>query len=126
MKALTMGILGIFLSATATFAATCTEQFSWIPNTGADIKGYKIHYGLTSGGPYTGSVDVGNPTPVNGRMIAVVPSLTCGKNYYFVATSYDKTGTKSNYSNQVKLSVTAPDSSGSNASYPLIINVASD
>ncbi|MBM9513114.1 fibronectin type III domain-containing protein [Desulfogranum marinum] len=126
MKILTMGIVGIFLSATATFAATCTEQFSWKPNTGADITGYKIHYGLTNGGPYSGSLDVGNPDPTNGRIIAAVPNLTCGKTYYFVATSYDKAGSKSNNSNQVKLSVTAPGSSSSNEQYPLIINVASD
>lgn len=122
MKVCITGILGIFLSATVAFAADCTEKFSWQPNTGTDIAGYKIHYGLTSGGPYTNTVDVGKLTTTGGRIVAEVPSFTCGKYYYVVATAYDSAGVESDYSTQVGLLITAPG----DEPYPVIKNIISE
>ena len=121
MKVLTMGILGIFLSATVTFAANCTERFSWQSNTASDIAGYKIRYGLTDGGPYINSVNIGKPTPSGGRIVAEVSSFTCDNYYYVVATAYDKSGVESDYSTQVGLLVTAPGDDP----YPFIENIIS-
>lgn len=126
MKVFTLGILGIFLSASVSLAGDCTALFSWLPDTGADVAGYKIHYGFTSGGPYTGSVDVGKPTPVNGRIEGAVSALTCDNNIYFVTSSYNSIGAESKYSNQVKLFVTSTGSSGGDVSHPFIMNIASN
>lgn len=126
MKTLLAGVIGVLITSTAAFATTCTEQFSWIPGADANIQGYTIHYGHIIGGPYSESMDAGKPVPVNGRMITAVSKLTCGTTYYFVAASYDETGAKSYYSNEVKVSVTAPSTSDDDEIYPFITNVSSE
>lgn len=88
MKVIIIGILGIFLSTTVALAADCTEKFSWLQNSEEDIGGYKIHYGLSDGGPYPNAVDIVSPTPVNELILGEVPGLICGNYYYFVATAY--------------------------------------
>lgn len=108
MKVFILGILGIFLSASVAFAADCTERFSWLPNADSDIAGYKIHYGLTNGGPYPNAVDVVNDALTDGRILGVVPNLVCDESYYFVATAYNSAGMESAFSPQVDLFVTAP------------------
>lgn len=94
-------ISGIFISATVTFAADCTEQFSWLPNSDNNITGYNIHYGLTDGGLYPNTVSIVNPTPVDGRIWGEVPGLVCDEHYYFVCTAFNDTGLESAFSNQV-------------------------
>lgn len=91
-----------FTSSFAT-ASVCTEKFSWLPNSESDIVGYKIKYGLTDGGPYSSEVNVGNPTPVDGRIYGEVPGLECGQQYYFVCTAYDADGDESDFSPQVSV-----------------------
>ncbi|WP_136809820.1 hypothetical protein [Desulfosediminicola flagellatus] len=122
MRVFVIGIIGFFFSATVAFAADCTEQFSWKPNAETDIAGYKIHYGLTSGGPYTHSVDVGKLPTIGGRILTEVPSFSCGNYYYVVATAYNSVGEESDYSTQVGLLITAP----SDESYPVIKNIISE
>jgi VCBS repeat-containing protein len=74
--------------------------FSWVPNTEANLAGYKIHYGTVSNS-YTTTRDVGLATMVDGRVTATVTGLTQGGTYYFVATAYDSNGAESGYSNEV-------------------------
>ena len=112
MKVFITAILASFLSAAVAFAADCTQKFSWLPNSETDIAGYKIHYGLTNGGPYPSTVNVVAPTPVNGRILGEVPGLICGNNYYFVCTAYNSAGLESGYSTQVGVLVTAPVAGG--------------
>ena len=73
-------------------------DFSWLPNTEADLAGYKIHYGINQNGPYDLIVDVGNPSPVDGRIKGSVTGLSEGVTYYFVATAYNEAGLESDYS----------------------------
>ncbi|SHH84298.1 Fibronectin type III domain-containing protein [Desulfofustis glycolicus DSM 9705] len=81
--------------------AECAQNFSWLPNTEADLAGYKIYYGTSDGGPYPASVDFGMIAPQNERVYAEVPGLTCGTEYFFVCVAYNTQGVESGYSTQV-------------------------
>jgi len=67
---------------------------SWNPNSEDDLKGYKIHYGNSSGN-YDNTIDVGKVT------IYTVSNINEGINYYFVLTAYDEAGNESEYSDEV-------------------------
>ena len=101
----------LLLAATAPVAslATISEpvNFSWLPNSEADLAGYKIHYGTASGGPYTSQVDVGKPAPVDGRIHGSVSDLNPGVTYYFTATAYNTSGLESEYSTEASYAVPA-------------------
>ncbi len=90
-----------------TAAADCVETFSWLPNSESNIAGYKIYYGQNNGGPYPSVVNVGNPSPVDGRIHGTVPGLTCGETYYFVCVAVNTSGVESTYSAQATVT---PDS----------------
>ncbi len=81
-------------------------SFSWLPNQEADVAGYKIHYGTTSG-LYSEIVDIGNPSPVDGRIHGQVVNLTEGTTYYFVSTAYNSNGQESEYSDEITWTATA-------------------
>lgn len=91
---------GFFLNGTAV-AEDCTENFSWLLNTESNIAGYKIYYGQIEGGPYPNAVDIGNPEPLDSRICATIPVLTCGQPYYFVCVAVNDDGIESSYSNVV-------------------------
>ena len=75
-------------------------SFSWLPNPETNLSGYKIHYGTTSA-QYDYSVDMGNPTPINGLIMGTVSGLVDGTTYYFAATAYDIDGFESDFSQDV-------------------------
>ena len=98
MKKILLSIL--FILATWSYAnADCTEQFSWVQNID-NTTGYKIYYG-TSNADYPNSIDIGNPSPIDGRCHGTVPELVCGTEYFFVCVAYNAEGIESGYSNQV-------------------------
>jgi hypothetical protein len=45
-------------------------------------------------------VDIGNPTPVDGRIKGNVSGISEGITYYFVATAYNQSGLESDYSSE--------------------------
>ncbi|MCI5165731.1 MAG: fibronectin type III domain-containing protein [Candidatus Electrothrix sp. GM3_4] len=85
-------LLGILFFTAVSFAADCTEKFSWSPNL-ENIDGYKIYYDQNAGGPYLSVVDIGNPTPIEtkegSRIAGEVSGLECDKTYYFVCRAYN-------------------------------------
>lgn len=97
-----------------------TVNFSWLPNSETDLSGYKIHYGTAAGGPYSSYVDVGNPSPVDGRIQGSVSDLTPGETYYFVATAYNTSGLESEYSTEISYICPAGDSNPPSGS--IVIN----
>lgn len=79
---------------TPMFAYGASVNFSWLPNSNDGITdpaaittGYKINYG-PSAGNYTSFVDVGNPAPINGRVLGTVENVPDGTRTYFAATAY--------------------------------------
>lgn len=84
----------LFVHNQDAYAASVT--LAWDPNQEADIAGYRLHYGASSGN-YTDSVDVGNKT----QHTLSLPDD--GKTYYCAATVYTVAGLESDFSNEVTL-----------------------
>ena len=63
----------------------------------ADISGYRIYYG-TSSGKYTNSANVPDGTATS----ATVTGIPAGASYYLVMTTYDVNGLESGYSQAVR------------------------
>jgi hypothetical protein len=102
-----LSIFGIcFLIATSTVLAEdtaaprSTVTVSWDKSRDRTVKGYRLHYGVTSGRNYLNVLDVGKATSCK------LPDLVPGKKYYFVVTAYNALGRESSASNEVVL--TAP------------------
>jgi fibronectin type III domain protein len=74
---------------------------AWNPSVGSNVAGYKIYYGGASHA-YTNSVYVGNVT--NTTITGLSPNTT----YYFAATTYNKLGIESGFSNEAMLGVLPP------------------
>jgi len=66
---------------------------AWLASDSTNVAGYKIHYG-TACGCYTNAVTVGNTNQ------ATIPGLVPGRQYYFAATTLDRAGDESGYSNE--------------------------
>ncbi len=69
-------------------------DLAWDTNQEADLAGYKIYFG-TSSGSYSHFADVGNVTSCR------LENLADGVSYYLAATAYDTAGNKSPYSLEV-------------------------
>lgn len=79
------------------FAGTCAEKFSWLPNEDSDaVTGYRIYYGSVDMGPYPNMIEVIDTTVVNGRIYATVHDLECGFEYHFVCVAYNSFGESNN------------------------------
>ena len=87
-------VIFVMLIIAVNVQADCSVTFSWLPNPDTEqVQGYKIHYGTSQGGPYTETVEVGNPAPVDGRISWTIDSgFTENTTYYFVATAYNGAG----------------------------------
>ena len=82
----------IFFLSTHAQSAQVTLQ--WDPNLEADLAGYRVYYG-TSSGNYSHSLDVGKTTT------CTVSNLQDGMPYYFAATAYDTAFAESEFSSEV-------------------------
>ena len=77
--------------------ATGTVTVMWNANTEADLQGYRVYVG-TSSGARTQAFDVGNTTST--RL-----TLPLGSTYFFVVTAYDKSGNESSPSGELSRSL---------------------
>ena len=77
--------------------ATGTVTVIWNANTEADLQGYRVYVG-TSSGARTQAFDVGNVTST--RL-----TLPLGSTYFFVVTAYDKSGNESSPSGELSRSL---------------------
>jgi hypothetical protein len=70
-------------------------SLEWDANTAPDLAGYNIYYG-TSSRDYDESIDVGNYTSIT------ISDLEVGETYYFAVTLYLNDGSESDFSNEVR------------------------
>jgi hypothetical protein len=78
---------------------------SWTASTTADVIGYNLYRGTTSGGPYPTKLNV---SPVTGTSFTD-NTVQAGETYYYVATAVGSDGvTESGYSDET--SATVPSS----------------
>lgn len=90
-------LAAVISSHTATAAAV---TLAWDPSSSADITGYRLYLGTTSG-VYLQTSDVGITTST------MVSNLIVGKTYYFVVTAYTSSGLESPPSNEVSFTPTS-------------------
>jgi hypothetical protein len=78
-------------------SSTITVSWDRSPNRG--VKGYRLHFGLTSGRNYSRVIDAGKATTYK------ISNLIAGKTYYCVVTAYDAAGKESPPSNEISFTV---------------------
>ncbi|MET0513840.1 MAG: fibronectin type III domain-containing protein [Nitrospiraceae bacterium] len=103
IKAIKGGTLTVPVTLTVTASTPpvsigSTATLTWNANTDADLAGYKIHMG-TSSGTYGTPIVVGNVTGY------AMNNLQVGQTYYFAITAYDTAGNESLYSAEVSKSI---------------------
>lgn len=94
MKIFLRWFISLYCLSQVTYAADI--NLAWDASTSANVGGYKLYYGQTSGN-YTSSVDVGNVTSYK------LTGLADGVKYFIALKSYDNAKTKESaaYSNEV-------------------------
>jgi hypothetical protein len=82
-------------------------HLDWAPSSSV-VVGYRVHRGVTKGGPYPNYTQ--DPLPT---LHYNDTSAATGTAYFYVVTSIDRTGVESVYSNEVSISVTSSSASSS-------------
>jgi hypothetical protein len=81
-----------------------TVTITWNTFPDRHVKGYRLHYGLTSGRNYSTLIDVGNVTTYT------FSNLIPGKTYYCVVRAYYASGKESRPSNEISFTTSpSPD-----------------
>jgi hypothetical protein len=107
------------------FGYAMVVTLAWDANNETELAGYKVYYGTTAGGPYSGSGSSEGASPIVVPLSSLanpsspefsVRGLADGT-YYFVATAFNTAGLESGYSNEVSvqastISPTAPPTNG--------------
>ena len=104
LSALGCGLFAAALLSAAAQAAQSSVSLAWNADSGNNIAGYNLYYGVASHN-YTTKVTTGHSTN------ASVSNLAVGTTYFFAVTAYDTSGLESDYSGEI--SYTVPTSTGS-------------
>jgi fibronectin type 3 domain-containing protein len=96
--ALTLPSFGQLALGTSTVTPTSVTVI-WNKSPDPDVKGYRLHCGLTPGRDYSRFVDVGNVTTYT------FSDLLPGKTYYCVVTAYNAAGKEGSRSNEISFRV---------------------
>ena len=70
----------------------------------ADLAGYKVYYGISSG-YYTGSIVLAGKDSTSVSVATLASDVPASGKYYIVVTAYDTSGIESAYSNEVAISL---------------------
>ena len=86
-------------SPSPTPSRTASATITWSANTEADLAGYRVYVGTSSGTyTFTGPFETSNTS-------FTVPNLPAGTTYYFAVSAFDKAGNESTKSGEVSKSV---------------------
>jgi Abnormal spindle-like microcephaly-assoc'd, ASPM-SPD-2-Hydin len=96
--------LTIALSGNAVAAAAHSVDIAWDASTSANVQGYNVYRGTTSGGPYTKI----SPTLSGSALSFTDIAPVSGSNYFYIVTSVDSTGLESTASNEVRVAIPTP------------------
>ena len=113
----------VFLAVTVSSAYAVELKLGWWPNTEPDLQGYRVYYGAESGS-YTNVVDVGNPVPVNGVIVVVLPHLSPFSTYYLAVKAFNDKEVPSDFSPEIVWSY--PDYTSGSGDLGLEVFVNSD
>jgi hypothetical protein len=78
-------------------------KLGWYPSPEDNVAGYKIYYGTRSRN-YSTTIDIGNPSLVNGLVTTVIPDLRPLTTYYFSVVSYTTDRITSTFSQELSWS----------------------
>jgi Bacterial Ig domain/Fibronectin type III domain len=90
------------LTLMGSLAHAVDVQLAWDPSPSPQVTGYQLYYG-TASGSYSVHVDTGPVTT------AALSGLAVGQTYYFAATAYDSARNESPFSNEVRYTTAAGD-----------------
>jgi hypothetical protein len=103
----------ILLLPALTLAGSATV--SWNPNSDDDLKGYKVYYSTTKGGPYGSSTALISKTQTS----YTISDLSSGA-YYFVVVAVDTSNNESINSAEVSKTITSTVSSPASTPAPTV------
>lgn len=90
------------LSGSGTLSHTVT--LAWNPSASANVVGYNVYRGSTSGGPYTTI----NSSLIINKTSFIDATALAGQTYFYVATAVDNNNVESQYSNEVRAIIPMP------------------
>ena len=97
-------VLSIPLAGTGLAPQAHSVDIAWDPSTSATLQGYNVYRGTVSGGPYTKI----SPTLTTSTLLFTDTTPVSGKQYFYVVTAVDTSGTESSASVQVAVTIPVP------------------
>jgi Abnormal spindle-like microcephaly-assoc'd, ASPM-SPD-2-Hydin len=97
-------VLSIPLAGTGLAPQAHSVDIAWDPSTSATLQGYNVYRGTVSGGPYSKV----SPTLTTSTLLFTDTTPVSGKQYFYVVTAVDTSGTESAASTQVAVTIPVP------------------
>jgi hypothetical protein len=97
-------VLSVPLVGTGLAPLAHSVDIAWDPSTSATLQGYNVYRGTVSGGPYTKI----SATLATSTLLFTDTTPVSGKQYFYVVTAVDTSGTESAASTQVAVAIPVP------------------
>jgi hypothetical protein len=97
-------VLSVPLAGTGLAPLAHSVDIAWDPSTSATLQGYNVYRGTVSGGPYTKI----SSTLTTSTLLFTDTTPVSGKQYFYVVTAVDTSGTESAASTQVAVTIPVP------------------
>ncbi len=92
-----VGLVSLLLLVFISDAMAADIPLAWDANTEADLAGYKVYYGTTSGA-------YGTPIVIGKQTTYTITGLSAGT-YYIAVTAFNTSGLESGFSNEVSTTI---------------------
>lgn len=97
-------VLSVPLAGTGLTPLAHSVDITWDPSTSTTLQGYNVYRGTVSGGPYSKI----SPTLATSTLLFTDTTPVSGKQYFYVVTAVDTSGTESAASSQVAVTIPVP------------------